>query len=237
MESINERLYALYAEKWGAIGEALQESVDDDPVTPTNPLLLYVDNEEAWQRADLRVMVFGQETNDWENEYHPDKTIERLCGVYDRFFNKGECWSYGGHFWNGLSRLKKTLDEKLPSRQVQYLWNNIIKVGKAYESGRPPECIYGQERLHFGVIPEEVNILRPNVLLFFTGPNYDDAIRNSFGEVGYAPVPPFDARQLARLSVPAAPTADFAFRTYHPGYLFRDNIDRYLDAIAQEIKG
>jgi hypothetical protein len=33
MKSINERLYALYAGKWGNIGEALQESVDGDPIS------------------------------------------------------------------------------------------------------------------------------------------------------------------------------------------------------------
>jgi hypothetical protein len=232
MKTINERLKALYAEKWGNIDEALRESVEGDPISPTNPLLLYVDDEEAWQRAHLRVMIFGQETNDWEHEYHPDKTIAHLCNLYDGFFNKGGCWSYGGQFWNGVSRLKNMLVEKFPDKQIQCLWNNIIKIGIADNKGRPPEYIYEQEREYFHVIPEEVNILQPNVLLFFTGPYYDDAVRFNFEEVRYTPLPPFDERNLAKLSIPGI---DFAFRTYHPNYLFRNGINSYFSAIVQAI--
>jgi hypothetical protein len=148
-------------------------------------------------------MVFGQETNDWEKEYHPSITMPHLCDVYDRFFNKGACQSSGVHFWNGLTRFQNILGEKFPDKQIQYLWNNIIKIGKDGEKGRPPEYIYEQERLHFNVIPEEINILQPNVLLFLTGPSYDDAVRNNFGETVYTPIPPFDGRQLAKLSIPS----------------------------------
>jgi hypothetical protein len=232
MRDINEQLQALYAGKWGDIGDALRESVEGDPISPTNPLLLHVGNEEAWRSAHLRVMVFGQETNDWKGEYHPDKTIAYLCGLYDGFFNKGACWSYGGQFWNGVNRLKSMLAEKFPGKQIQYLWNNIVKIGKAEAKGRPPAYIYEQERTFFHVIPEEVNILQPNVFLFFTGPNYDDAIHNNFEATGYTPVPPFEARQLAKISIPAI---DSAFRTYHPNYLWRNDIDSYLGAIVQAV--
>jgi hypothetical protein len=235
MENINERLHALYAGKWGNIGEALQESANDDEIGPTNPLLLYIDNEKSWQNADLRIMVFGQETNDWEQGYHSDKNITLLCGTYDRFFNKGGCWSYGGQFWNGLNRFKNILSEKFPDKQIQYLWNNIIKIGKDGEKGRPPEYIYEQEREYFNVIPDEVDILQPNILLFFTGYTYDDAIHNNFGKVVYTPVHPFGDRQLARLSIPARPEINCAFRTYHPNYLWRNNINSYFNAIVNEI--
>lgn len=234
MKSLNEQLYELYNSKWTALSQALQESVRDDPETPTNPLLLYVDNEEAWQQADLRVMIFGQETNDWDNWNDPSKKIDHLRKVYDGFFNKGACWSYGGHFWNGVARFKKLLGEKLPGKKIQYLWNNIIKVGKADEAGRPQECIYSVERALFRVIPDEVSILKPNAFLFLSGPYYDDAIRNNFGEVGYTPVPPFEEKQLAKLNLPLTDVA-FAFRTYHPRYLFNHDINSYFNAIIDGI--
>jgi hypothetical protein len=233
MKSLNEQLNALYAGKWGAISEALHEEAQDGKVTPTNPLLLHVGNEAVWQNAALRVMVFGQETNDWEK--HPDKSIKHLCGVYDGFYNKGACYHYGVHFWNGIKHFKETLAEKNPNKQIAYLWNNIIKIGKAGEKGRPPKDIYAQEHLHFHVIPEEVNILQPNVLLFFTGPNYDDVIRDNFGKVGYTAVPPFGERQLARLSIPALPGIASAFRTYHPHYLWQHGINSYFKAMVEGI--
>ena len=235
MKSINEQLNELYASKWEALSEALQESVEGDPKTPTNPMLLYVGDEKAWQDADLRVMVFGQETNDWEGYFSTDKPIAHLCDVYDRFFNKGGCWEYGGHFWNGVARLKKMIGDKFPQRQIGYLWNNLVKVGKADERGRPPECIYGLERSFFRVIPDEVRILKPNLAIFLTGHTYDDLIRENFGQVGYAAIPPFEEKQLARLSIPAAETLGSAFRTYHPKFLFMHDINAYFNAIIGEI--
>jgi hypothetical protein len=228
MKSINEQLHELYASKWEALSAALLTSVKDDEKTPTHPLLLHVDNEEAWQNADLKVMIFGQETNDWEKWPQPVKSIEHLLGVYDGFFNKGACRSYGGQFWNGVARFQWLLGKKYPEKKIRYLWNNIVKIGLADEKGRPLPCMYDEiERTNFHVIPDEVNILRPNVFLFLTGPKnfYENTIRENFGEVAYAPLSPFEERQLARLSLPAA---NCAFRTYHPNFLWRHDINSYF---------
>ena len=236
MKSINEQLSELYASKREALSEALPKSVEGAPHPhPTNPLLLYVGDEEAWQSAHLRVMIFGQETNSWEGYYSPDKSIAHLCGMYNRFFNKGGCWEYGGYFWNGIARLQKMLGRKFSQKKIEYLWNNIVKVGKADEKGRPPECIYGLERSFFRVIPDELGILKPNILIFLTGHGYDNLIRENFGKVSRAAIPPFKEKQLARLSMPATPTVEAAFRTYHPGFLWRNDIDSYFNAIIGEI--
>jgi hypothetical protein len=232
MKTINEELYELYASKWEGVSAALLTSVEEDEKTPTHPLLLYVDDEEAWQNADLKVMIFGQETNDWENWPKPVKSIEHLRSVYDGFFNKGKCWSYGG-FWNGIARFQELLNKKYPEKKIRYLWNNIVKVGLADEAGRPLPCMYDEiERDNFHVIPDEVNILKPNVLIFLTGPKYDDLIRENFGEVGYTPLPPFQERELARLSLPAA---KFAFRTYLPRNLFMNDVNSFFNPIVDEI--
>jgi hypothetical protein len=233
MTIVNQQLFELYSTKWNETSNYLMDIANGDPAPePTNPLLIYVDDEQEWINADIRVMIFGQETNDYEGS--PNQTIEHLLNVYDNFFNKGECWSYGGQFWNGIARFKALLGEQYPQKRVRYIWNNIIKIGKAGEKGRPPENIYEVERDCFHVIPDEIRILKPNVLLFLSGPNYDDAIRNNFGEgITFADTPPFNERQLAKVSVP---DIDFAFRTYHPTYLWRNDIDSYFNAIVSEIK-
>jgi hypothetical protein len=116
MKSINKQLHELYASKWEALSEALQKIVEDGPQVPAHPLLLYVDNEEEWLQADLRVMIFGQETNGWEAD---DDTIESICVEYDKFFHKGVCWERGGHFWNGVGRFQDLLAEKFPDKKIQ----------------------------------------------------------------------------------------------------------------------
>jgi hypothetical protein len=230
MAKLNDELRKLYASNWETISEILQDIAYNDPdPQPTNPFLLYIDNEDKWLNADLRVMIFGQETNDWEELGKP---IDHLLNVYDGFFNKGECWSYGGHFFNGISRFEFMLAAKYPDKKIHYVWNNIIKIGKANEPGRPPKNIYEVEYEFFHVIPEEVKILKPNILLFLTGHSYANEIRNNFGEISYTAISPYTEKQLARLNIPSV---DFAFRTYNPHYLWMHNINNYFDSIIKEI--
>jgi hypothetical protein len=233
MTNINEQLRALYESKWRAISIPLWHiAYNDDPPEPTNPLLLHIDKEEEWQSADLRVMFFGQETNDWEG-YGGSSTVENLLGVYDRFFNKGGCWEYSGSFWQGIRLFENMLDASYPGKRIRYVWNNITKVGKSEEKGRAPEYIYELELEHFHVIPDEVRILKPDIIVFFTGPYYADAIRDNFGDVVYTPLPPYTERQLARVSIPEI---GLAIRTYHPNYLLRSGTrEIYFNSIVKEI--
>jgi hypothetical protein len=231
MININKQLKELYASKWDAISVALSDIANGEEQTcrPANPLLLQVDKEEKWKTADFKVMIFGQETNAWGN--YPE-TMDQLFGTYNRFFHEGGCWTHGGQFWNGINKFEDMFNGKYPEKQICYLWNNIIKIGKETTKGYPSSNIREAELTHFRVIPDEIRILQPNVLLFITGPYYDNCIRDNFGELLYSPIEPYTNRQLAKLSIP---NIDFAFRTYHPNYLWRHNIDDYFNAIINQI--
>jgi hypothetical protein len=232
MNSINKKLYELYASKWSGVSESLLEIVkSDNPPDPTNPLLLQIDKEEEWEQAGLRVMIFGQETRDWKEL--PDKPIEHLLDVYNRGFNTGN-WNTRTPFWHGFARFKSLLDAKYPDKNIRYVWNNIIKIGKEGESGRPPQNIYEVEREYFHVIPDEIKILKPDILLFLTGPSYDDVIHDNFGDVTYCAIQPYDERTLAKVLIPEI---NFAFRTHHPTHLrlTKQNINDYFNAIIDEI--
>jgi hypothetical protein len=234
MDGINKQLYDLYASKWSAISDALQEIANvDNPPEPTNPFLLYIDKEEEWKNADLRVMIFGQETCDWED--WPNKSIEHLCDVYDRGFNKN-AW-INSPFWRGITRFKSIFDAKYPNKKIKYIWNNIIKIGKIGKiPGCPPPNIYEVEHEYFHVIPEEVKILKPNIILFLTGPTptYNNAIRDNFGEVAYSVISPYEKNELVKISIS---NIDFAFRTYHPNFFHwkKQNVDDYFNVIIKEI--
>jgi hypothetical protein len=233
MNNLNEQLYNLYASKWDDISETLHEIYEDaPPPNPTNPFLLYID-EEKWKNADLRVMIFGQETKDWLQS--PGKSIDELRAAYDTGFNK-TVWNKRTPFRRSFAKFKEILGAKYPDKQISYVWNNIIKIGKESDAGRPGGEIYEAECGWFHVIPDEVKILKPNVILFFSGSDYDDFIRANFGKVPYSAISPYGEKQLAKISIPGI---DFAFRTYHPGGLQRHpelgNINDYLNAIVQEI--
>ncbi len=229
---MNQKLLNLYSSKWDILTAKLKPIIEDESldVKPANPLLIYIDNEEEYKSADIRIMIYGQETNGWcEKE---NVTIQDLITLYDGFFNKGDCWSYSGQFWNGISRFMSSMQKKFPEKKIRLIWNNIVKIGKKEDKGFPPDYIYEIEREFFPIIPQELEILNPSIVLFLTGPNYDSIIKDNFGEVKYEALPNFTVRQLSRLTLNQIP---FAYRTYHPNYLWRNDIDDYFDTIIDDI--
>jgi hypothetical protein len=236
MEKLNEKLNELYSSKWEGIQSELNRIVNDDtlPIKPTNPLLIYL-NEEDLNMADVRVMFFGQETNSWQlgNEILTDDIDMLLKDQYDAFFNHNGCFSYGGQFWNGISKFKQMIAEQLPNKKFSYVWNNIIKIGKHDGNGCPPDYIYEIERKHFSVVQQEIDIIKPHIILFFTGPNYDNKIADNFENLSYSAISSFTERELAKISFP---NVENVFRTYHPNFLWRNDIERYFNAIINEIE-
>lgn len=229
MEKLNEKLQALYASKWQGLVTAMMPLLNDDNQDgiPACPLLLKIDDETAFQKADIRLMIFGQETNRWYESFHED--MAAITGYYDEFFNEGNCWNYGGQFWNGIRRFLDLLKQRHPDKTVYLVWNNLAKIGKDEGVGFPSDAIHEVEREHFGVIPHELDILKPTLALFLSGPNYDSVIQDVFGPIEITPVSEdFSVRQLAQFSIP---NVGIALRTYHPGYLWRNNIDHYFDAV------
>ena len=229
---MNKELSNLYHSKWQTLKTATKSILDDKSleIKPANPLLIHIDDEEKYKNANIRLMIFGQETNSWYDD--GDGEIEAIQKKYDTFFNEGKCWSYGGAFWNGVNRFLKHLHEKYPNKEIHLTWNNIVKIGKEDEKGFPPDYIYEIEREHFNVISDELEILKPNLALFFTGPNYDGAIQDNFGKIQSMKLPDFTERQISKLKIPGIQSA---YRTYHPNYLWRNGIEKYFKTILKDL--
>ena len=232
MKSYNSRLIEIYKEHWDKTFNLLSELTNDNTVEvkPANPFLLSIENEDQYKDADLRVMIFGQETNGWYEKNDP--SIENLQKLYNEFFHGGECWNYGGQFWNGFKRLKSSINSRIPNKKIEFIWNNIVKIGKRKEKGFPPDYIYEIERQFFNVTQKEYQVLKPEVVIFFTGPNYDVIIKDKFGELVYSECSLFTTRELAKIDFLET---KYCFRTYHPNYLFRNNIDDYVESISEHL--
>ncbi|UXE67162.1 MAG: hypothetical protein KA713_00730 [Chryseotalea sp. WA131a] len=225
---MNDKLFELYSSKWHNLCSAVKQINDEDglEIKPANPLLLQVDKEEDFVMADIRVVIYGQETNGWYGDFIAD--INPILDCYDKFFNRGECWSYGGQFWLGFSKFWKMLEAKYPEKKIRFIWNNIVKIGKSGDKGFPPDYIYEIERNYFSVVNDELQILKPNLVLFFSGPNYDSIVKDNFGQIKYEALAPYSERWLSQLQIP---NVDFAFRTYHPNFLWRNDIESFFRTI------
>jgi hypothetical protein len=126
------------------------------------------------------------------------------------------------------------LKNKFPTKEIYPIYNNIIKIGKMEEKGRPSLDILHLENKYLNVIKDELNILKPDIIIFFTGPNYDDQIELKLGDVidNKFSIPDFSTRQLCRVNLKEN---CIAFRCYHPNFLYRNNIRDYFDSILKEI--
>lgn len=228
---MNQKLFDLYNSKWKFLNDHLNPIIKGNYlIKPTNPLLIRVNNEDAYDSADIRVMIFGQETNNWEGLF--GKSIDELLTVYHTFYNQGGCWTYSGQFWNGVKRFKELFQNHFENKKVEFIWNNIVKIGKYAERGFPPNYIYQIEKDYFSIITGEINILKPDIILFFTGPNYDAIIKNNFKDINFQGVPTFSQRQLSQITHNG--NTKF-YRTYHPNYLWRNNINRYYETIVKNL--
>src|SRR5690606_16829959 len=131
-------------------------------IKPANPFLLSIRDDEVYDSADLRVMVVGQETNGWYEGNEP--SVETLQNLYDGFYHGGDCWKYGGQFWNGFKLLKQSINARLPNQKIELVWNNLVKIGKKQDKGFPPDYIYEIERTSFNVTQMEFRILKPDIV-------------------------------------------------------------------------
>lgn len=196
---------------------------------PANLLCLSV--PQSYMDSEVKVMFFGQETNDW-GSYGDEDDEDSLKKAYDEFFTSKKCFSYGGQFWNGVSRTANLLESR-SGKSVGLLWNNIVKIGKAGEKGRPNKQILDWQKVAMSFILEELEATKPDVVIFFTGPNYDDLLNQVFEDISFQELSGKDCRQLSIVNSKFLPKK--AIRTYHPNYLWRNDIDSYLNDIVDYV--
>lgn len=201
------------------------------------PLLVHP--HERWATSKVRLLVVGQETHTWE--YEPDATggpgstirtfrdfsvaadgVAAMLHLY-RWYGLGRRHpKLNSPFWRGF----RALDEALNTEMDSALWTNLFKVnvsGSVVGNCNRAE-IAKLQRAQQGLLRSEIDVLKPNVIVFFTGPRYDRAIRHEFGEVEFCPFDRYPKTSISpsRLALVRASGLPMkTIRTYHPEYLQR----------------
>jgi hypothetical protein len=87
---------------------------------------LFLKTDKRYEESDIKIMIFGKETNGWGGTYGNGVTVEEIIKEYEKFFLSGYCYcySYGGQFWNGVKHLHDMIKNKFNKQKVEYLWNN-----------------------------------------------------------------------------------------------------------------
>jgi hypothetical protein len=203
-------------------------------------------DDEKYEQADIKLMVFGQEVHDfgnigWKSKiYGEDENvdIEDMMSFYREFMDCG--YGKGGVFQQEVRKLIDQLRNKNSELKIEYLWNNILKLGLAKNNKRDVFRDQWYDEVikpHLNpLIPQEIEILKPDYIVFFTGPTsqYEGVIDDVFGTPERKEVVGFDKKDLCEVVIPCAKKA---YRTYHPMYLRRhpEFKKKVFDAITDDL--
>jgi len=173
--SINNQLKELYSTNWNAMlneYKTIFENYQIEENRPTNPFCLKV-NEEEYEESDLSVMIFGQETFGWNGKF--GKSIDECMMHYEKYYIKDGYKNNNHAFFRGVDFFKEKIKTHYADKNIIFMWNNISKIGR-YEAKGTTEKIREFEREYFHVIKEELEILKPDIVIFLTGNRNDDVM-------------------------------------------------------------
>jgi hypothetical protein len=219
---------------------------------------MLVRKPDEWTNATHRVAYIGQETLGWSwtqrdvAEYgytwgyedietlhkflEYDRSVEALIDGYGQFnFAARQPLSYRSPFWQYFRRLTASLGKK--GDEVSAVFSNVIRCAANSEVGFTLWSISEKDRARYlqwqkGLLQAELTELLPTLIVFLTGPYYDDYLRSEFDEISFEPLGSFEPRVVSKLK--SAMLTAPAYRTYHPGYLNRTVGFAPLEAIIAD---
>ncbi len=199
--TMKEELFDLYEKKRESFKSVYNKFPNDKLCGP-----LLTSPGELYEKQPNKLLVVGQETNEWSDEIDD---IENQMRCYEEF-NVGINYR-SSPFWNVSRKLEKILGNE----PYSCAWTNISKFDV---NGKRPQGIHLEEIKKLdSILVDEINILKPDICIFFTGIGFDDRIFTAFPNVAFSAVELWDMSQLSQLKQPSLPA--LTFRTYHPKYL------------------
>jgi hypothetical protein len=177
---INQKLNELYKEHYAALQEKLEGicAEQGDKLQYANfsaPLLINFVDENKVEDADFRIMLFGQETRGWNKG-----SFEEIIGNNKNFYNdfaeynplpEHQCWQKqvsNFSFWSAMQKMRDEIQKAQSDKKISFIWNNISKIDY---NGRKLPANATQAIVPFNrdLILGEIAIIKPNMLVFFTG--------------------------------------------------------------------
>jgi hypothetical protein len=218
----NERLTAYYETLDLQLVDDYNRQHQDDPLSP-----IFLKTNADYDNADIKLLVFGQETYGW----YKWTNLAAAQEAYEEFCLSGACFErYASRvpFWFAAKTILDDIKATLAPKAVSFLWNNLVKCSyEDVKKGYPEYYATNLEPIFSECIRNEISILKPDICIFFTGPDYDGFLDKAFNTPARQSVPGFGERQFCSITIP---NVHCAIRTYHPGYLSRQGVstrDRY----------
>jgi len=195
---MKEKLTKLYSSKLNAFKLIRDTFPNDDLAGPflMSPNILY-------GKQKNKLMIIGQQTKGWSYDH---KNINNQLEAYEEF-NVGENY-YASPFWNITRKLEKTLGNDM----LSCAWTNLNKFD--LDEDRP----YGEYEKAIAeldsILIDEIDILKPNICMFYTGPDFDNRLKDIFTGLNFIEIDGWNIRQFCKLGHEKLP--ENSYRSYHP---------------------
>lgn len=210
-------------------------------------------NEDWYAKADIKIMFFGKEPDGWTRDEKNNRmdvaTIMDEYGFFldDRYEVRGNggFFSQGSKFFKvGINKIMEGVETILndyPNKRVSMIWNNISKLSTRTAKGGGSVNLFTHEieKKCFHVIPKEMEILKPDIAIFYTGPGENNYYRYITEEDNFTFTG--EPEQLAGLDKYDVVKLTFkevklAYKTWHPQVMSKDLRKQVYGAILSDIK-
>ena len=207
------------AEVYRTLGktEATEQLLDE----VDGPFLIATNDD--YEAAKPRLIIVGQENNRWfglsYRKVLQKYNVEQAVEYYAHFWIEQATDPYNVCFFQNIAYLRKAILGN-DSQRHKLLWLNLFK----FNQGRTPQMIYSTHRetvltWQANVVQQEICILRPDVVVFLTGPRYDHIIRRFYSDAAFSGIDGHPLNEIAAVTAHGLPP--LTFRSYHPNYFNR----------------
>jgi len=216
--TIEEKLIKIYKERVNDFEHIVKTYPDTDLAGP-----LLMSPNKKYEVQSKRLLIIGQQTNGWTYDV---SDVNKQMGTY-KGFNLGINY-YSSPFWN----ITRKLENAIGIQEYSCAWTNVNKFD--LNAGKP----YGEyekeiEKLD-DLLIKEIEIIKPDICVFFTGPSFDNRIKKAFNGVSFNKIDNWDKRQLTKLEHPLLP--ELTFKTHHPKSLRIRHIENRFIEFMKGIK-
>ena len=183
---------------------------------------------ESYIASDIRLMIVGQESGAWGGQQDPttEKGRDDLRNEYTNFDLALKTTWRTSPFWEAAYQIRNRLNPG--GAENGFLWSNLVPVSEQLPSGRygRPSSDVAEAACALGLVAAEIEIARPQVVVFFTGVSRDEMLRRAFPTISFLDL----AQDI--VAVKGLPGVAVAYRTEHPHTLWRKQRQSVIDQIA-----
>ena len=225
---VNQKLLKLYESKWDVVHKVCNAITNKDLWLVFHTLCIPYN----YEKMKYKILIVGQENNGWgftdDARLSMFDTLDFL-NIRNMYDNK-PIFDFPYKFCKSINNLEDIKD----SKKTYFAWVNL----REFSFDEAPKTLLNEEAKNiinkeFNILEEQLKIISPDIVLFLTGPNYDNYITNQLKGVEFKTVENYQIGQFARVEHEALPKN--SFRIYHPSYLRRSGLEnQYLERLKKE---